>query len=73
MEMAHKRSKVAPKVTPIHTIALLPVREPLAGGNMRGIYKGKDDSEEYISRIIFAVQTSVIFWSIDLVIYNVLL
>ena len=71
MEMAHKRSKVAPKVTPIHTIALLPVREP--GGNMRGIYKGKDNSEEYISRILFAVQTSVIFWSIDLVIYDVLL
>ena len=69
MEMAHKRSKVTPKVTPIHTIALLPVREP--GGNMSSIYKGKDSSKVYIRRLLFVVNTLVIFWYIDLVIYDV--
>ena len=69
--MAHNRSKVAPKVTPIHTIAQLPVREP--GGNMSGIYKGKDGSEMYIRKLLLVVNTLVIFWSIDLVIYDVLL
>ena len=38
---------------------------------MRGIYNGKDASEEYISRLLFVVNTLVIFWSIDLVIYDV--
>ena len=71
METVHKRSRVAPKVTPIHIIAQLPVREP--GGNMSGIYKGKDGSEVYIRRLLFIVNTLVIFWSIDLVIYDVLL
>ena len=69
--MAHKRSRVAPKVTPIHIIARLPVREP--GGNMRVFYNGKDDSDEYIRRPLFVVNTLVTFWSIDLdlVIYNI--
>ena len=40
---------------------------------MSGIYKGKDDSEVYKRRLLFVVNTLVIFWSIDLVIYNVLL
>ena len=71
METAHERSRVAHKVTPIHIIARLPVREP--GGNMSGIYKGKDGSEVYIRRLLIVVNTLVIFWSIDLVIYNVLL
>ena len=31
--IVHKRSKVAPRATPIHIIAWLPVQEP--GGNMR--------------------------------------
>ena len=69
METVHKRSRVAPKVTPIHIIARLPVWEP--GGNMRGIYEGKDNSEGYISRLLFAVNTSAVFLSIDLVIYDV--
>ena len=47
-------------------------------GSQEGIwgastYKGKDDPEECTSRLLFDVKTSVIFWSIDLVIYNVLL
>ena len=69
--MVHKRSRVAPKATPIHIIARLLVREP--GGKMSGIYKGKDGSEMYIRRILLVVNTLVIFWSIDLVIYDVLL
>ena len=40
---------------------------------MSGIYKGKDGSEMYIIRILLVVNTLVIFWSIDLVIYDVLL
>ena len=69
--MAHKRSKVATKATPIHIIAWLPVREP--GGYVSGIYNGKDNSKVYIRRPLFVVNTLVIFWSIDLVIYDVLL
>ena len=40
---------------------------------MSGIYKGKDGSEVYIRRLLFVVNTLVIFWSIDLVIYDILL
>ena len=40
---------------------------------MSGIYKGKDGSEMYIRRLLLVVNTLVIFWSIDLVIYDVLL
>ena len=66
----HKRSKVTPKVTLIHISAWLPEWEP--GGNMRVFYNGKDDSDEYIRRPLFVVNTLVTFWSIDLdlVIYN---
>ena len=40
---------------------------------MSGIYKGKDGPEMYIRRLLLVVNTLVIFWSIDLVIYDVLL
>ena len=40
---------------------------------MRVFYNGKDDSDEYIRRPLFVVNTLVTFWSIDLdlVIYNI--
>ena len=40
---------------------------------MSGIYKGKDGSEMHIRKLLLVVNTLVIFWSIDLVIYDVLL
>ena len=40
---------------------------------MSGIYKRKDGSEMYIRKLLLVVNTLVIFWSIDLVIYDVLL
>ena len=38
---------------------------------MSGIYKGKDGSEMYIRKLLLVVNTLVIFWSIDLVIYDI--